>query len=47
MERRTLLIARLETQQRPTVDDPIEVGIDTRLLHFFDLDSGIAIYDLT
>ncbi len=47
MERRTLLIARLETQRRPTVDEAIEVGVNTRRLHFFDLDSGIAIYDLT
>jgi multiple sugar transport system ATP-binding protein len=46
-ERRTLLIARLETQRKPTIDDPIEVGVDTRRLHFFDLDSGIAIYDQT
>jgi multiple sugar transport system ATP-binding protein len=45
MERRTVLIARLETQRRPAVDGPIEVGVDTRRLHFFDLDSGIAIYD--
>ena len=44
-ERRTLLIARLETQRRPAIDEPIEVGVDTRRLHFFDLDSGIAIYD--
>ena len=44
-ERRTLLIARLETQRRPAIDAPIEVGIDTRKLHFFDLDNGIAIYD--
>jgi multiple sugar transport system ATP-binding protein len=47
MERRTVLIARLETQRRPAVDEPIEVGVDTRRLHFFDLDSGIAIYDQT
>ena len=46
MERRTVLIARLETQRRPAVDAPIEVGVDTRRLHFFDLDNGIAIYDL-
>jgi multiple sugar transport system ATP-binding protein len=45
-ERRTVLIARLETQHRPAVDEPIEVGVDTRRLHFFDLDNGIAIYDL-
>jgi multiple sugar transport system ATP-binding protein len=45
LERRTALIARLETQKRPSVDEPIEVGVDTRRLHFFDLDSGLAIYD--
>jgi hypothetical protein len=46
MERRTVLIARLESQHRPAVDEPIEVGVDTRRLHFFDLDTGIALYDL-
>ncbi|MBA2383283.1 MAG: sn-glycerol-3-phosphate ABC transporter ATP-binding protein UgpC [Actinobacteria bacterium] len=45
MERRTVLIARLESHHRPPVDEAIEVGVDTRRLHFFDLDSGIAIYD--
>jgi multiple sugar transport system ATP-binding protein len=45
LERRSLLIARLETQARPAVDEPIEVGVDTRRLHFFDLDSGLAIYE--
>jgi hypothetical protein len=42
-----VLIARLESQRRPPIDEPIEVGVDTRRLHFFDLDSGIAIYDQT
>ncbi len=46
VERRTVLIARLETQRRPAFDEPMEVGVDTRRLHFFDLESGIAIYDL-
>jgi multiple sugar transport system ATP-binding protein len=45
MERRTLLIARLETQARPPVDEMLEIGVDTRRLHFFDLDTGLAIYD--
>jgi multiple sugar transport system ATP-binding protein len=45
LARRTVLIARLETQARPSVDEPIEVGVDTRRLHFFDLDTGLAIYD--
>jgi multiple sugar transport system ATP-binding protein len=41
--RRTVLIARFLTQERPMVDAPIEVGVDTRRLHFFDLDTGLAI----
>jgi multiple sugar transport system ATP-binding protein len=45
MERRTVLIARLETQRRPAIDAPVEVGVDTRRLHFFDLDTGLAIYE--
>jgi len=45
MERRTLLIARLETQRRPPVDEPIEVAVDSRRLHFFDLETGLAIYE--
>ena len=40
LERRTVLIARLETQPAPSIDATIEVGVDTRRLHFFDLDSG-------
>jgi multiple sugar transport system ATP-binding protein len=44
LERRTVLIARLETQARPTIDEPVEVGVDTRRLHFFDLETGLAIY---
>ncbi|HEY3182731.1 MAG TPA: sn-glycerol-3-phosphate ABC transporter ATP-binding protein UgpC [Gaiellaceae bacterium] len=45
MERRTLVIARLETQRRPPVDEPIEVALDPRRLHFFDLETGLAIYE--
>jgi len=43
-ERRTVLIARLETSDRPAVDTPIEVDVDTRRLPFFDLDTELAIY---
>jgi multiple sugar transport system ATP-binding protein len=42
-EHRTVLIARLETQRRPAVDDDVEVAIDLRRLHFFDLETGLAI----
>ncbi len=39
--------AARERNVRPAVDAAIEVAVDTRRLHFFDLDNGIAIYDLT
>ena len=42
--RRTLLVARLLTQERPVLDTPIDIGVDTRRLHFFDLDAGLAIF---
>ena len=42
-----MLIARLETQRRPTVDEAMEVSVDTRRLYFFDLESGLAIYSGT
>jgi multiple sugar transport system ATP-binding protein len=42
-ERRTVLIARLETQRRPAADDDVDVAIDLRRLHFFDLETGLAI----
>jgi multiple sugar transport system ATP-binding protein len=44
-ERRTVLIARLETQLRPRPDEELEVAVDQRRLHFFDLDTGLSIYD--
>jgi multiple sugar transport system ATP-binding protein len=44
-ERRTVLIARLEAQRRPRPDEDVEVTIDQRRLHFFDLDNGLSIYD--
>jgi multiple sugar transport system ATP-binding protein len=43
-EHRTVLIARLETQRRPDAGDELEVGIDLSRLHFFDLESGLAIH---
>jgi multiple sugar transport system ATP-binding protein len=44
-ERRTVLVARLATDRRPAVDEAIEIGVDTRRLHFFDLDTELAIYN--
>jgi multiple sugar transport system ATP-binding protein len=43
-EHRTVLIARLETQRRPHPGDELEVAIDLDRLHFFDLESGLAIH---
>jgi multiple sugar transport system ATP-binding protein len=44
-ERRTVLIARVVTQRRPRPDETVELAIDERRLHFFDLESGLAIVD--
>jgi multiple sugar transport system ATP-binding protein len=41
---RTIVVARLETEQRPRPDEMLEVSIDARRLHFFDLETGSAIY---
>jgi multiple sugar transport system ATP-binding protein len=44
-ERRTLVVARVETERRPGHDERIELALDPLRLHFFDLDTGAAIYD--
>jgi multiple sugar transport system ATP-binding protein len=44
-ERRTVLIARLDTQTRPRPGVELKVAVDDRRLHFFDLDTGLAIWD--
>jgi multiple sugar transport system ATP-binding protein len=44
-QRRTVLIARLEAHMRPGAGESIEVAIDPRRLHFFDLENGLAITD--
>jgi multiple sugar transport system ATP-binding protein len=44
-ERRTVLIARIGTQTRPRTDENVEVTIDGRRLHFFDLETGLSIDD--
>jgi multiple sugar transport system ATP-binding protein len=43
-ERRTVVVARVEMQRRPQADETIELSVDPRRLHFFDLDTGLAIY---
>jgi multiple sugar transport system ATP-binding protein len=42
-EQRTVLIARLETHTRPAPEDRLEVAIEVGRLHFFDLETGLAI----
>jgi multiple sugar transport system ATP-binding protein len=44
IERRTVVIARFETSERLRAGDEIEVAVDPRKLHFFDLQTGLAIY---
>ena len=44
LERRTLVIGRFETSERLRAGEEIEVAIDPRKLHFFDLETGLAIY---
>jgi multiple sugar transport system ATP-binding protein len=43
-ERRTVVVARVEMQRRPQADETIELSVDPRRLHFFDLETGLAIY---
>jgi multiple sugar transport system ATP-binding protein len=42
---RSTAVARLNPRTRVGKDDPIELLVDTRRLHFFDPDSGAGIYD--
>jgi multiple sugar transport system ATP-binding protein len=44
LERRTLVIGRFETSERLRAGEEMEVAIDSRKLHFFDLETGLAIY---
>jgi multiple sugar transport system ATP-binding protein len=45
LERRTVVIGRFETSERLRVNEELEVAVDPRKLHFFDLETGLAIYD--
>ena len=44
LEQRTIVIGRFETSERLRTGGEIEVAVDSRKLHFFDLDTGLAIY---
>jgi multiple sugar transport system ATP-binding protein len=43
-ERRTVVIGRFETQARMQPGASLEISVDPRRLHLFDLESGLAIY---
>jgi multiple sugar transport system ATP-binding protein len=42
--RRTTLLARFDSDVRPRTGEPIAMAVNAAKLHFFDLDSGAAIY---
>src|SRR5205823_3241176 len=44
LERRTVITGRFEAAGRARADKEIEIAVDTRKLHFFDLDTGLGIY---
>src|SRR5207244_4277354 len=44
LERRTVITGRFETAGRVRAGEEIEVAVDTRKLHFFDLETGLGIY---
>jgi len=44
LEQRTIVIGRFETSERVRTGEEIEVAVDSRKLHFFDLETGLAIY---
>jgi multiple sugar transport system ATP-binding protein len=43
LEQRTILIGRFETSERLATGTEVEVAVDARKLHFFDLETGLAI----
>jgi multiple sugar transport system ATP-binding protein len=44
-EGRTVMVGRFSPRTRVKEGDSTEVAVDTRSLHFFDADTGLAIYD--
>jgi multiple sugar transport system ATP-binding protein len=43
LEQRTILIGRFETSEQLATGTEVEVAVDARKLHFFDLETGLAI----
>jgi multiple sugar transport system ATP-binding protein len=43
-ESRTVLVGRFGARSRVRPGEEIEVAVDTRQLHFFDIDDGLGIY---
>jgi multiple sugar transport system ATP-binding protein len=43
-ERRPVFVARVDRSSRAAVGERIELAVDPRHLHFFDLETGAAIY---
>jgi multiple sugar transport system ATP-binding protein len=44
LERRTVVVGRFDASERLRSGEEIEVAVDPRKLHFFDLETGLAIY---
>jgi len=44
LEQRTIVIGRFETSERLRTGAEVEVSVDSRKLHFFDLETGLGIY---
>jgi hypothetical protein len=40
---RAIVVARLDASSKVRQDEPVELSVDLRRLHIFDLDSGSAI----
>ncbi len=43
--RETTMVGRFGARSKVKEGDPAEVAVDSRVLHFFDLDTGLGIYD--
>jgi multiple sugar transport system ATP-binding protein len=41
----TPFVGRLDTRSTFEIDDVVEISVDTEKMHFFDLETGLAIYE--